>query len=88
MNKLAIPFLAIAVLLPSCATFDDGRVADYNHDGVVSDAEYKQYNKQASVQATNVEVETMKRRNAVNTLGDVNESIWTVRSMGRGLGIR
>lgn len=50
-------------------------VADYNGDGVISDAEARQYQKQASVQERNVFTESVKRRNAVNTTRDVRQGI-------------
>ena len=70
--------------LVSCSSFQNASVADYNGDGVVSDAESKQYHKQASVQERNVYTESVKRRNAVNTTGDALEG---VRNISRLRGI-
>ena len=71
---LVLPILALA----SCASFQNSSIADYNGDGAVSDAELKQFNKQASVQERNVYTESVKRRNAVNTTNDVRQSIGNV----------
>jgi hypothetical protein len=82
MKKTCLLLLSLTSLfLTSCATFQTASVADYNGDGVISDAEYKQYQKQKSVEAANVEVETMKRRNAVNTVGDANETLWNIHGI-------
>jgi hypothetical protein len=86
MKSIRILFaLSLVSLLPSCATFQSAAVADINGDGLISDAEYKQWHKQKSVESSNIEVETMRRRNAVNTLGDLNESVWTVHGIRNGL---
>ena len=69
---LVLPALAFA----SCASMQTAGVADFNGDGVISDAESKQYHKQASVQERNVYTESTKRRNVVNTMGDVNEGLY------------
>ncbi|ESQ16256.1 MAG TPA: hypothetical protein DDY14_00595 [Chromatiaceae bacterium] len=61
------------------------QAADYNGDGVISDAEFKQFNKQASVQERNVYTESVKRRGAVNTVRDVNETVWSARSILSGI---
>jgi hypothetical protein len=61
------------------------QAADYNGDGAISDAEYKQFNKQAGVQERNTYTESVKRRGAVNTVHDVNETVWTVRSILSGI---
>lgn len=74
---LSIPALAFA----SCASMQNASVADYNGDGLVSDAEAKQYHKQAGVQERNVYTESVKRRNAVNTSRDVRDTLWNARSI-------
>lgn len=85
--KTYLPLLVLLVLvLNGCAaTMNAQQAADYNGDGVVSDAEFKQFNKQASVQERNVYTESVKRRGAVNTVRDVNETIWTARSILSGI---
>jgi hypothetical protein len=70
-----------AAALSSCASFQTAQVADYNRDGLVSDAEYRQYQKQKSVEASNVQVESMKRENAVDTVRDANETLWNVHGI-------
>lgn len=72
---------AACTLLASCASFQSAQVADYNRDGVVSDAEYRQYQKQKSVEASNVQVERMKRENAADTVHDVNRAMWDARGV-------
>ncbi|MBK1834603.1 hypothetical protein [Roseibacillus ishigakijimensis] len=74
---LLVPVLAFA----SCASVQNSSVADYNGDGVISDAEAKQYHKQAGIQERNVYTESVKRRNAVNTVGDVTETAGNVRML-------
>ncbi len=70
-----------AAALSNCASFQTAQVADYNRDGLVSDAEYRQYQKQKSVEASNVQVESMKRENAVDTVRDANETLWNVHGI-------
>lgn len=78
--------LPVAVMLTGCAsTMSAQQAADYNGDGLISDAEMKQFNKQASVQERNVYTEDVKRRGAVNTVQDVNETVWTARSILSGI---
>ena len=77
---LSLPVLAFA----SCATMQTAGVADFNGDGLISDAESKQYHKQASIQERNVYTESAKRRNAVNTMGDINEGLFNLH-LTRGL---
>jgi hypothetical protein len=80
--KSSVVLIPMAALLAGCAaTMSPQQAADYNGDGVISDAELKQFNKQASVQERNVYTESVKRRGAVNTVHDVNETIWTARSI-------
>lgn len=76
MKKLLLILPVIA--LASCASTQNASVADYNGDGVISDAEAKQYHKQAGVQERNVYTESVKRRNAVNTARDVRQGIGNV----------
>jgi len=84
--RYAIALLMMSALIGGCAsTMSARQAADYNGDGAVSDAEYKQFNKQAAVQERNVYTESVKRRGAVNTVHDVNESVWTVRSILSGI---
>ena len=73
---LALPVLAFA----SCASTQTAGVADFNQDGLISDAESKQYHKQAGIQERNVYTESVKRRNAVNTTRDVRDSLWNVQA--------
>ncbi len=74
---LVIPALAFA----SCASTQNASVADYNGDGVISNAEAAQYHKQAGVQERNVYTESVKRRNAVNTTRDVRDGLWNINSI-------
>lgn len=74
---LAVPALAFA----SCASMQNASVADYNGDGVISNAEAAQYHKQAGIQERNVYTESVKRRNAVNTTRDVRDSLWNARAI-------
>jgi hypothetical protein len=81
-----VSILSLALLLTGCAaTMSAQQAADYDGDGAISDAEYKQYNKQANVQERNVYTESVKRRGAVNTVHDVNEVVWTARSILSGI---
>ncbi len=84
--RSTIALLPMVVILTGCAaTMSAQQTSDYNGDGVVSDAEFKQYNKQAAVQERNVYTESVKRRGAVNTVRDVNETVWTARSILSGI---
>ena len=81
-----VTLIPIVVMFTGCAaTMSAQQASDYNGDGMVSDAEYKQFNKQAAVQERNVYTESVKRRGAVNTVRDVNETIWTARSILSGI---
>jgi ribosomal protein S5 len=71
---LTLPILALA----SCASMQNASVSDYDGDGVISDAESRQYHKQAGVQERNVYTESVKRRNAVNTTGDALEGVQNI----------
>lgn len=75
---LLVPIAALA----SCTSMQNASVADLNGDGVISDAEFKQSGKQNYIQQDNVRTESMKRNNAVNTVGDVR------RGLGNVLGIK
>jgi len=84
--KFIAVMIPVALLLTGCAaTMSAQQASDYNGDGVVSDAEFKQFNKQAAVQERNVYTESVKRRGAVNTVRDVNETVWTARSILSGI---
>lgn len=76
MKKLLMltPLLALA----SCSSVQNASVADLNGDGVISDAEFKQSGKQNYIQRDNVATESVKRQNAVDTLGDVRQSVGNV----------
>jgi outer membrane biogenesis lipoprotein LolB len=82
-NFVLLP--AAAILTGCAATMSAQQASDYNGDGVVSDAEFKQFNKQSAVQERNVYTESVKREGAVGTVRDVNEAIWTARSILSGL---
>ncbi len=85
MKKNLLLALLGAASLTGCASFQTAQVADYNGDGVISDAEYRQYQKQKSVESSNVQVERAKRENARDTLRDVNDAVWTAHSVRNGL---
>lgn len=70
--------IAPLVLLANCASTQNASVADYNGDGLISDAERNQYYKQQGVQRENVYTESVKRRNAVNTTRDVRDGLGNV----------
>ena len=73
--------VAVASLLTNCAsTQSANQVADYNRDGLVSDAEYKQYMKQKNIEDRNVYSESTKRRNVTNTVRDVRYTVGAARS--------
>lgn len=73
--------VALASLFTNCASLQSAnQVADYNRDGLVSDAEYKQYMKQKNVEDRNVYSESTKRRNATNTVRDVRDTVGAARS--------
>ncbi len=72
---------ASLLALASCASMQNASVADYNGDGLVSDAEYKQYQKQKNVEDRNVYTESNKRRNAVRTVTDTRDALWGARSI-------
>ena len=71
----------LSLALASCASTQNASVADYNGDGVISNAEYSQYNKRADIQDRNVYTESNKRRNTVNSVRDVRDSVGAVRDV-------
>ena len=68
-----------AVALVGCASTQTAAVADYNGDGLISDAEYVQYQKQRDIEDRNVYSESVKRRNVTNTARDVSDTLWHAR---------
>ncbi len=73
-NLLILPAIA-ALSLSSCASMQSAnQVADYNGDGVISNAEYAQFQKQKNIEDRNVYSESVKRTNAVNTVRDVRDA--------------
>ncbi len=71
---LILPVIA-ALGLSSCASMQSAnQVADYNGDGVISNAEYAQFQKQKNIEDRNVYSESVKRTNAVNTVRDVRDA--------------
>ena len=85
MKKLII-LAPVAALLVSCSSTQNAQqVADYDGDGFISDAEYKQFQKQKNVEDRNVYSESVKRRNVSNTVGDINRSVWGARSILEGI---
>ena len=67
-----------ALALSNCASLQGPEVADYNGDGVISDAEARQYQKVAQVQGTNIAVEGAKRENAIRTIEGVERGLNSV----------
>lgn len=73
--------IAVASLFTNCASVQSAdQVADYNRDGLVSDAEYKQYMKQKNIEDRNVYSESTKRRNVTNSVRDVTDTVGAARS--------
>ncbi len=66
-------------------TFRTPELSDYDGDGYVSDAEYKQYMKQRNVEDRAVYSESVKRRNISNTVQDANRTVWGARSILSGI---
>lgn len=83
MQKLLL--LPIAALA-SCSSMQNASVADLNGDGLISDAEFKQSGKQNYIQQDNIRTESMRRSNAVNTVGDVRQGIGNVLGVKNLLG--
>lgn len=77
MKKLILIAPLISILA-SCSSVQNASVADLNGDGIISDAEFKQSGKQNFIQRDNVATESIKRENAVDTLGDVRRSVGNV----------
>ncbi len=68
---LALPVLALA----SCASVTTAQQqADYNGDGFVSAAENAQFQRQKNVEDRAVYTESVKRRNATNTVRDARDA--------------
>lgn len=76
MKKALLVLPVIATLgLSSCASLQSAnQVADYNGDGVISNAEYAQFQKQKNIEDRNVYSESVKRTNAVNTVRDLRDA--------------
>jgi len=84
--KARLAMTPVVLIFCGCAaTMSAQQMADYNGDGMISDAEMKQYNKQATVQERTVQTESIKRQGAVGTVRDTNEVIWTARSILSGI---
>lgn len=87
MKELLLVLIVPLTLLTSCATpYTARQLADYDRDGAISDAEYKQYMKQRNIEDRAVYTESNKRRNVANTVRDANHTVWGARSLWRGLG--
>lgn len=72
---LILSSVALCAMLSSCASLQSAnQVADYNGDGVISNAEYAQFQKQKNIEDRNVYSESVKRENAVNTVRDVRDA--------------
>ena len=84
--KTLVLLLPIAVLTASCTTpYTARQLSDYDGDGYVSDAEYKQFMKQRNVEDRAVYSESVKRRNVANTVQDANRTVWGARSLLEGI---
>jgi hypothetical protein len=70
-----------SLLLANCASTQNYQVADINGDGLISDAEYRQYNMQKNVEDRNVYSEGAKRRNARDTVLDTRDAVWGASSI-------
>ena len=80
-NSLVYLSAALTCLVSSnCASISGAGVADYNRDGVISQAEAAQYNRQKDVEDRNVFTESNKRENAVDTVRDLNSAARNMRS--------
>jgi hypothetical protein len=82
--KISAAVLA-SLTLTQCASVQNSSVADYNRDGLVSDAEFKQYEKSQVVQRSNVATERAKRENAVDTVWDASSAIQGIHGIRNGL---
>ncbi len=69
-------FLLLPILgLASCASISTAhQQADYNGDGFVSAAENQQFQRQKNVEDRAVYSESVKRRNATNTVRDARDA--------------
>jgi hypothetical protein len=75
---------AVAALATAgCASVQDASVADYNQDGVIQDAEYRQHAIRQDVQQSNVTTERMKVRHGTQTVNDVSGTVRDVTSLLR-----
>jgi hypothetical protein len=91
MKLKHLPILAVLSLgLASCASFQNASVADYNGDGIISDAEARQYEKQKNVEMANVMTENAKTQHAgstvrtgANIVGDLSRTVNTLSNFGR-----
>ena len=82
IKKVILPFAALSpFFLSSCASTQNYGVADFNRDGVISNAEYLQYQKQKDIEDRNVYSESVKRRNATNTVRDARDAVGGVRDL-------
>ncbi len=82
IQKLSITSLGIiSVLLTSCASFQGPGVADYNRDGVITDAEYNAYYTNKSIENLNVNTERNKRMNAAGVFRDTRNTLWDAHSI-------
>ena len=85
MNKPILALLAAVgslALLSSCASFQNAQaVSDYDGDGIISDAEYKQFHMQKNVEDRNVYSERAKRANVRDTFRDVRDITGNARSI-------
>jgi hypothetical protein len=72
---------SFALILTSCASLQGPGVADFNRDGVISDAEYNAYYKNKSIENINVNTERNKRMNAAGTIRDTRNTFWNARSI-------
>lgn len=77
----SITTIAAALVLSNCASTQTASVADYNGDGAISRAEAAQYHRQKDIEDRNVYTESVKRRNAYNTVRDVRDTAWAARSL-------
>lgn len=82
--KNTLPLSSIilsSAFLHSCASVSGAGVADYNKDGVISSAEASQYHRQKDIEDRNVYTESLKRRNATNTVRDTRDAASSARSV-------
>jgi hypothetical protein len=82
--------LVLSLGLASCSSFQNASVADYNGDGIISDAEARQYEKQKNVEMANVLTENAKVQHAgstvrtgANMVGDLSRTVNMLNNFGR-----